>query len=297
MIFYYLNSHQNSIIQSCLLYYNCMKISVVTASYNYQDYIKETIQSVLDQTYNDWELIIVDDCSTDNSVDVIKSFNDERIKLFINEKNLGLAQTVKRGVEYATGEWIVFLESDDLITPDNIEKKVQIIKKYSDLNLIFNDCEFFGDKNKVKDFSIALKKTRILLKNKNYPTKMFYNFYLSNKIFTFSSVMAKREDLLNISYNPPIDSLLDWWLWVQLAYIGNFYYIPEKLTKWRLHKNSYIESSNNISLNKIHNEMYYRMFKKYKKIKILIFIPFAQIIWGLQQAKKFLTKLIFNKRK
>ena len=274
-----------------------MKISVVTASYNYQDYIKETIQSVLEQTYNDWELIIVDDCSTDNSVDVIKSFNDERIKLFINEKNLGLAQTVKRGVEYATGEWIVFLESDDLITPDNIEKKVQIIKKYSDLNLIFNDCEFFGDKNKVKDFSIALKKTRILLKNKNYPTKMFYNFYLSNKIFTFSSVMAKREDLLKISYNPPIDSLLDWWLWVQLAYIGNFYYIPEKLTKWRLHKNSYIESSNNISLNKIHNEMYYRMFKKYKKIKILIFIPFAQIIWGLQQAKKFLTKLIFNKRK
>ena len=112
---------------------------------------------------------------------------------------------------------------------------------------------------------------------------MFYNFYLSNKIFTFSSVMAKREDLLKISYNPPIDSLLDWWLWVQLAYIGNFYYIPEKLTKWRLHKNSYIESSNNISLNKIHNEMYYKMFKKYKKIKILIFIPFAQIIWGLQQ--------------
>ena len=105
-----------------------MKISVVTASYNYQDYIKETIQSVLDQTYNDWELIIVDDCSTDNSVDVIKSFNDERIKLFINEKNLGLAQTVKRGVEYATGEWIVFLESDDLITPDNIEKKFKLLK-------------------------------------------------------------------------------------------------------------------------------------------------------------------------
>ncbi len=274
-----------------------MKISVVTASYNYQDYIKETIQSVLDQTYNDLELIIVDDCSNDNSVDVIKSFNDERIKLFINKKNLGLAQTVKRGVECATGEWIVFLESDDLITPDNIEKKVQIIKKYSDLNLIFNDCEFFGDENKIKDFSIALKKTRVLLKNKNYPQNMFYNFYLSNKIFTFSSVMAKREDLLKISYNPPIDSLLDWWLWVQLAYIGNFYYIPEKLTKWRLHKNSYIESSNNISLNKIHNKMYYKMFKKYKKIKILIFIPFAQIIWGLQQVKKFLTKLIFNKRK
>ena len=95
-----------------------MKISVVTASYNYQDYIKEAVQSVLDQTYKDWELIIVDDCSTDNSVEVIKSFKDERIKLFINEKNLGLKETVKRGIENATGEWVVFLESDDILTPE-----------------------------------------------------------------------------------------------------------------------------------------------------------------------------------
>ena len=95
-----------------------MKISIVTASYNYQDYIKETIQSVLDQTYSDWELIIVDDCSTDNSVDVIKSFSDDRIKLFINEKNLGLAETIKLGIENATGEWIAFLESDDILRED-----------------------------------------------------------------------------------------------------------------------------------------------------------------------------------
>ena len=274
-----------------------MKISIVTASYNYQDYIKETIQSVLDQTYSDWELIIVDDCSNDNSVDVIKSFSDDRIKLFINEKNLGLAQTVKRGVECATGDWIVFLESDDLITSDNIEKKVEIVKKYSDLNLIFNDCEFFGDENKVRDFSIALKKTRALLKKKNYPQNMFYNFYLSNKIFTFSSVMAKREDLLKISYTPPIDSLLDWWLWVQLAYIGKFYYISEKLTKWRLHTDSYIYKSNHYSPKQLQMKIYFAMFKKYQNIFILLFIPFAQFIWYLQQIKKNLKKLIFNKRK
>ena len=71
-----------------------MKVSVVTASYNYQDYIKEAIQSVLNQTYKDLELIIVDDCSTDNSVQVINSYKDDRIKLFVNEKNLGLLKTV-----------------------------------------------------------------------------------------------------------------------------------------------------------------------------------------------------------
>ena len=177
-----------------------MKVSVVTASYNYQDYIKEAIQSVLNQTYKDLELIIVDDCSTDNSVQVINSYKDDRIKLFVNEKNLGLQKTVKRGIENASGEWIVFLESDDILKPDNIEKKVRIAQKYKDVNLIFNDCEFFGDEEKVSDFTVALKKTRSLLRKKTYPQNMFYNFYLSNKVFTFSSVMAKRDDLLKISF-------------------------------------------------------------------------------------------------
>lgn len=116
-----------------------MKISIVTASYNYENYIKETIKSVLNQTYQDWELIIIDDCSSDNSVNVIKSFQDDRIKLFVNKQNLGLAKTLKLGIEKATGDWIVFLESDDLITSDYLAKKVQIIQKHKNINLIFND--------------------------------------------------------------------------------------------------------------------------------------------------------------
>ena len=103
-------------------------ISIVTASYNYAQYIGETIQSVLNQTYSDWELVIVDDCSSDNSVEVIKSFKDDRIKLFVNERNLGLKGTVKRGIELAQGDWVVFLESDDVITPDYLEKKAKIVQ-------------------------------------------------------------------------------------------------------------------------------------------------------------------------
>lgn len=138
-----------------------MKISIVTASYNYENYIKETIKSVLNQTYQDWELIIIDDCSSDNSVNVIKSFQDDRIKLFVNKQNLGLAKTLKLGIEKATGDWIVFLESDDLITSDYLAKKVQIIQKHKNINLIFNDCEFFGDTDRVNDFNTALRKTRL----------------------------------------------------------------------------------------------------------------------------------------
>ena len=80
-----------------------MKISIIMASYNYADIIGEAIESVINQTYTDWELIIVDDGSKDDSVEVIKKYlTDTRIKLFVNEENLGLAKTVQKGVEIAS---------------------------------------------------------------------------------------------------------------------------------------------------------------------------------------------------
>lgn len=274
-----------------------MKISVLITSYNYEKYIKETIQSVLNQTYKDWELIIVDDCSSDNSVDVIKSFNDSRIRLYINEENLGLAKTLKLGVEKATGDWIVFLESDDLINPDYITRKIQVIKNNNNISLVFNDCNFFGESSRVNDFNTALYKTRLKNAKRKYPANMFYNFYLSNKIFTFSAVMAKRSDLLQLDYDTPVDCLLDWWLWIQLAYIGDFYYIPEKLTQWRLHNDSYISNSEKNTPGGLRIKAYFKTFIKSKDFKILVFIIFLRMIWVLQQINKKLMKLIHNKWK
>ncbi len=263
-------------------------ISIVTASYNYEQYISETIQSVLNQTYSDWELVIVDDCSTDNSVEVIKSFNDERIKLFINEKNLGLKGTVKRGIEEAKGDWIVFLESDDMITPDYLEKKVEITKKYPEVNLIFNDCEFFGDEKQIEVFSKRLKKTRKILSNKKYPCELFYDFFVSNKIFTFSSVMVKCEMLSKINYEPKLDYLLDWHLWIQLAYLGKFYYIDKQLTKWRLHPESYIKKSKYKSPFDLQIKSYLVVFKQSKDFKIILKILGLLPLWYARQVKKFL---------
>ena len=92
-----------------------MKISIVTASYNYENYIKETIKSVLNQTYQDWELIIIDDCSSDNSVNVIKSFQDDRIKLFVNKQNLGLAKTLKLGIEKNSKFFLTYIHKNGKI--------------------------------------------------------------------------------------------------------------------------------------------------------------------------------------
>ena len=104
-------------------------VSIIMPSWNTERFIAETIQSVIDQTYTNWELLIVDDCSTDNTDEVVASFKDDRIKYFHNEKNSGAALTRNRAMREARGEWIAFLDSDDLWMPEKLEKQISFMEK------------------------------------------------------------------------------------------------------------------------------------------------------------------------
>ena len=104
-------------------------VSIIMPSYNTAPYIRETIQSVLDQTYQNWELIIVDDCSTDNTDGVVASIKDDRIRYLKNEKNSGAAVSRNRALREAEGRWIAFLDSDDVWMPDKLEKQVSFMEK------------------------------------------------------------------------------------------------------------------------------------------------------------------------
>ena len=97
-------------------------------SYNTAPYIMETIQSVLNQSYQNWELIIVDDCSTDNTDQVVACIRDERIKYFKNEKNSGAAASRNRALRESKGRWIAFLDSDDLWMPEKLEKQIAFME-------------------------------------------------------------------------------------------------------------------------------------------------------------------------
>ncbi len=105
-------------------------VSVIMPSWNTGRFIADSIQSVLNQTYTNWELLIVDDCSTDNTDEVVASFNDSRIKYFHNERNSGAALTRNKAMREAQGEWIAFLDSDDLWTPDKLEKQVKFMETH-----------------------------------------------------------------------------------------------------------------------------------------------------------------------
>jgi len=104
-------------------------VSVVMPSYNCARFISESIKSVIAQTYTDWELIIVDDCSTDDTESIVASFRDDRIRYIKNETNSGAAVSRNRALREAKGRWIAFLDSDDLWLPDKLERQIEFMKK------------------------------------------------------------------------------------------------------------------------------------------------------------------------
>ena len=106
-------------------------VSIIMPSYNTAEFISESIQSVLAQSYTDWELIIVDDCSTDNTDEVVRPYlSDERIKYLKNEKNSGAAVSRNRALREAKGKWIAFLDSDDLWMPDKLSKQIYFMEEH-----------------------------------------------------------------------------------------------------------------------------------------------------------------------
>lgn len=126
--------------------------SIIMPSYNTAPYIKETIQSVLDQTYTNWELIIVDDCSTDNTEEVLATINHSRIRYFKNEKKSGAAVSRNKALREAKGQWIAFLDSDDLWMPEKLEKQINFMKKnrYSFSYTNYEEIDVDGNKTGIK---------------------------------------------------------------------------------------------------------------------------------------------------
>lgn len=249
------------------------KVSIITTSYNYAQYLKDTINSVLNQTCKDWELIVVDDNSEDNSVEIITEFlnSDDRIKLIKNSANQGLTKSIQIGLMAAMGEWVAFLESDDLWKENYLEKKLETAQKHSECGILYNNVEFFdtnADSAKQKYTSIIRKNNKI----KN-PYDIFYHFGYRNLIFTMSSVMIRRELFEEINYNTPIDKLLDWYLYIQIARKTRAYYLNETLTLWRQHSNSYLSKKHNLKFKFVNVSAYFHVWKQEPwNLKLLLFI-------------------------
>lgn len=128
-------------------------VSIIMPSYNTAPYIAESIQSILDQTYENWELIIVDDCSTDDTDSVVSPYlSDSRIKYLKNERNSGAAVSRNKALREAKGKWIAFLDSDDLWLPNKLQKQISFMEKngYSFSYTNYEEIDVDGKKNGVR---------------------------------------------------------------------------------------------------------------------------------------------------
>jgi glycosyltransferase involved in cell wall biosynthesis len=124
------------------------KVSVVIPTYNYGRFLGEAIQSVLDQTFQDFEIFVVDDGSTDNTKEIVDSFKDHRIK-YIYQENRGVSAARNTGIQTSIGEYITFLDSDDVWLPQNLDLKVKLLDSRPDVALVCSDMYIFDERTGV----------------------------------------------------------------------------------------------------------------------------------------------------
>ena len=205
-------------------------VSVLIPNFNSAPFLDEAIQSVLNQTFTDFELIIVDNKSTDNSQEVIEKYlTDERVKYYQNASNIGMVPNWNLCLHYAQGKYIKYLCSDDKFHPQLLEKYVQVMEAYPGVALVTSYRAIWGNKN----YTWVLPLTH-LQKGK---TVAYHSLNDVNWIGEPTSVMFRRANLTVGSFRPQFSYLTDWDMWLRQLSVGDCYIIPEPLSYFRVHDN------------------------------------------------------------
>lgn len=216
-------------------------ISVIVASYNYEPYIRRNLDSLVNQTYNNYEIIVVDDGSSDNSVEIIKEYEKkyDNLKYFEHENhaNKGLTESILLALKHAKGDYIAFCESDDYWTLNHLQKKAECIKKFPKSDLIINPPHIFGDEASVKNYRHAFYPVFYKLSLLKKPENMFIKL-IGTTFPTFSCIMVRKSKLEQTNFDCPIKNGLDIWLWKQLDVHCKIMFVNEILTYWYKHESN-----------------------------------------------------------
>ena len=218
-------------------------VSVIIPSYNHEKYVSEAIESVLNQTFEDIELIIIDDASKDKSKEIIKYYEkkDSRVLAVFHNENKGIARTMNEGIERASGKFLSLFSSDDVWVEDKLKKQLEILKEnenlvvWSEGLIIDNQGNFTGERVSQRHGPYKRKKSG----------NIFSELLKGNYICDLSAIF-KRENIKNIKYDEKLKYLNDYKFMVDLAKRYEFYFIAEPLVRYRIH------GKNTVLSDKIH---------------------------------------------
>ncbi len=212
---------------------NMPKISVIMPVYNGGKYLKEAIQSVLDQTYNDFEFIILDDGSTDGSTRIVESFSDDRIKL-VKLGHGGIVSTLNEGLKISSGEYVIRSDADDVSLPERFEK----LLNYMEANKQVGVCGSWATSINNKDEIIGEMKYPPIQNNEIKKYSLLHN------PFIHPSVIFRKEVVLGVGGYRNFKHNEDYELWTRVLRKKNGHNIPEPLIKYRIHLDQITKKAN-----------------------------------------------------
>lgn len=240
-------------------------VSVIMPSYNTAEYISESIASVQEQTYADWELIIVDDCSTDNTDEIVKPFlSDKRIKYIKNETNSGAAVSRNRALREAKGKWIAFLDSDDLWFPEKLEKQISFMK---------DNGYHFSYTNYVEIDEESKPNGKSVTGPKRITKHGMYNYCWMGCLTVMYD--AETIGLIQIA---DIKKNNDYAMWLKACKKADCYLLDEVLAKYRKRSGS-ISNHGYTKLIKWHYKLYREAEKRSPLVSVALTL--RNLFWGV----------------
>lgn len=218
--------------------------------HNGEKYLREAIESILNQTFSDFIFLIIDDDSTDHSIDIIRSYTDPRIKFLINKKNFGISRTLNLGIEYSSTKYIARMDQDDISLPNRIEEQVNFMEAHPNTGMCGTWIKTFGaDREEyVKKLPVRHDDIKAML--------LFQN------PIAHPTIMIRRDilDKQRLRYDPVYDGLEDYDLWEKMSLVTNIQNIPKDLLRYRLHPAQLSRTS--LSRQEKLNEIQRRQYEK-----------------------------------
>lgn len=210
------------------------KVTVLMPVYNCESYIKESLESVLNQTFRNFEILIIDDSSTDGTVSIIKSFKDNRIKLIEKAVNTGYTRSLNIGLKIAKGEYIARMDGDDISLLNRFEEQVNFLEENLDVVLCGTQFEIIGG-------------CKIDVPEKNEEIKLAL---LESNCIAHPSVMFRKSAIQKHSlwYDSKMEPAEDYDLWVRLIRIGKFHNLQKVLLRYRVHNNQVSQQRSHLQI-------------------------------------------------
>lgn len=216
-------------------------VSVIMNCYNSSEYLREAIDSVFSQTYKNWEIIFWDNQSTDQSAEIFKSYSDERCKYFYAPEHTLLGEARNLAVAKAKGEWLAFLDCDDIWFPEKLIRQVEIINEEgSDLGLVYGKAEILvTEEGKQKSFGKKMKHH----KSTNLPEGHIFSKLLLSNFIPFVSGLVRKEFFSNIGgINPSYKVAEDYDMFLKICFSSKVRALHQSCCAYRVHGNNITHS-------------------------------------------------------